>query len=453
MDLRRVRRFLDDLGEFADDVFVSLTRKGWQERATCYVTGLLGPGRRKSVQPMAARLGETNEQSLQHFLANAPWDPVPVRRALAAKMCPVIDPDGWVVDDTSFPKDGKASPCVAHQYCGALGKQANCQVATTVHLACDSASCPVNWRLFVPEAWDPACAKATTDVRARRSAAGIPDDVVHHPKWELALEAVDEMLGWGVPAPAVAAADSGYGDTAEFREGLTTRGLAYAVQIRADLAMLPATAQRTRAGAGTRLRYRDKPMAAKDVIAAAGRRKAVPVTWRTGSRHKPMTSRFVFCRVRPAGTAMRKLYKGQDLPECWLIADWPTRKKEPVKYWLCSLPATTCRAELVRACKLRWRVEHDYRELKTGLGLDHFEGRKWTGWHHHVTLVAAAHAFCTLQRLDQKPTRRPEFLPRPAGTRTRHRVPDRRVPQLPAAPTQTPPSPQSIKSGRSDEDP
>ncbi len=383
-------------------MFASLTRKGWQERASCYLTGLLGPGRRKSVQPMAARLGEANEQSLQHFLAAAPWDPVPVRARLAHRMGPVIDPAGWVVDDTSFPKDGKASPGVVNQYCGALGKNANCQVATTVHLASDSASCPINWRLFIPEAWDPACPKASADVGERRAAAGIPGDQVHRPKWQLALEAIDEMLGWGVPVPAVVAADSGYGDTAEFRAGLTRRGLAYAVQIRPDLSMLPVTAQRARGGPRTRLAYRDQPASAKDVITTIGRRKAVPVTWRTGSRHRPMTSRFVFCRVRPAGAATRRLYKGQNLPQCWLIAEWPAHKKEPVKYWLSNLPATTRRQDLIRAAKLRWRVEHDYRELKTGLGLDHYEGRKWQGWHHHVTLVAAAHAFCTLQRLNPK---------------------------------------------------
>lgn len=401
MDLWEVRRFLAGLDEFAGDVFGSLTRKGWQERATCYVTGLMGPGRRKSVQPMAARLGD-DEQSLRHFLATSPWDPVPVRRALAYRMGPVIDPDGWVVDDTSFPKDGKASPCVANQYCGALGKNANCQVATTVHLASDAASCPINWRLFVPQSWDPACDKATADVHARRAAAGIPGDQHHRASWRLALEAIDEMLGWGVPAPKVVAADCGFGDAAEFRHGLSTRGLPYAVQIRGDLSMLPEAAQRTRNGPGTRLAYRDKPVSAKDVITGIGRGKAVAVTWRTGSRHKPMTSQFVFCRVRPAGATTRKLYRGQDLPACWLIAEWPKRKKEPVKFWLSTLDPNTSRQQLIRACKLRWRVEHDYRELKTGLGLDHFEGRKWAGWHHHVTLVAAAHAFCTLQRLDPK---------------------------------------------------
>jgi SRSO17 transposase len=403
VDLHEVRRFVDELDGFVGDVFASLTRKGWQERAGCYVSGLLGPGRRKSVQPMAARLGD-DEQSLRHFLADSPWDVVPVRRRLAEKMGPVIDPDGWVIDDTSFPKDGKASPCVANQYCGALGKNANCQVATTVHLASDTASCPVNWRLFVPARWDPASDKAMVDVQARRCAAAIPDDQRHRPSWQLALQAIDEMLAWALPAPKVVTADSAFGDNAEFRFGLRERGLPYAVQIRGDLVMLPEHARRIRNGPGTRLSYRDKPASAAAIIGAVGRRKAVPVTWRTGSRHTPLMSRFVFTRVRPAGESTRKLYKGQDLPACWLIAEWPKGKTEPVKYWLCTLPATTSRQALIRACKLRWRIEHDYRELKTGLGLDHYEGRKWAGWHHHVTLVSAAHAFITLQRLDPNPT-------------------------------------------------
>lgn len=418
MDLSELQRFRDDLDEFVGDVFASLTRKGWQERASCYMTGLLGPGRRKSVQPMAARLGE-DDQSIRHFLACSPWDPVPVRARLAAKMGPVVNPHGWVIDDTSFPKSGKASPCVASQYCGAVKTTANCQVATTVHLASDTASCPVNWRLFVPASWDPADPKASIDVQARRAAAGIPDHQQHRTKWELALDAIDELLDWGIPAPAVVCADSGYGNTADFRHGLTSRNLPYAVQIRPDTLMLAPepTPEHTPAPAGSgglaaRLRAtqpwpdypinRNIPATAASVIAAAGPRRAHHITWRTGSRNQPLTSRFVFARVRPAGLNVQRLHPGQPLPECWLIAQWPTGKTEPTTYWLSTLDPNTSKRKLIRACKLRWRVEHDYRELKTGLGLDHFEGRTWQGWHHHVTLVTAAHAFCTLQRLNPK---------------------------------------------------
>lgn len=408
MDVQELLGLDSDLNDFVEDMFASLTRKGWQERCSCYLTGLMLDGRRKSVQPMAARLDEPNDQSLQHFLANTPWDPVPVRRAVARRMHRVIGPSAWVIDDTGFVKDGRMSPCVARQYTGTAGKITNCQLATTLHMATDAESCPVNWRLFMPESWDPLSGKASVDVEKRRKAAGIPDDEHHRPKWQLALECVDEALSWGVPAPPVLAADAGYGDTAGFRHGLTGRGIAYAVQISHTLTVLPATAKRTTAvysGRGPRPqpRYDDPGRSVKDHIMALGSRRATRITWRTGSRkrqgeHQPMTSRFVFCRVLQADTGTRAIHKGQDLPECWLIAEWPARAKEPIKYWLSTLPATTSKSDLIRACKQRWRVEHDYRELKTGLGLDHYEGRKWAGWHHHVTLVAAAHAFLTWLR-------------------------------------------------------
>jgi SRSO17 transposase len=408
MDVQSLLRLDAELGQFVDGVFVSLRRRGWQERVSCYLTGLLVDGRRKSIQPMAVRLDEPNDQALQHFLANTPWDPVPVRQCLAVRMNTVIGPSGWVIDDTGFVKDGRMSPCVARQYTGTAGKITNCQVATTLHLATDEESCPINWRLFMPESWDPASDKASVDVDKRRAAAGIPDDEHHRPKWQLALECVDEALSWGLPAPAVLAADAGYGDSAEFRHGLTSRGIPYAVQISHTLTVLPATATRTTAaysGRGPRPkpRYEQRGQSVKDHIMALGSRRGTRITWRTGSRKQqgqlqPMTSRFVFCRVLQAGPGIRSIHKGQDLPECSLIAEWPARAKEPTRYWLCTLPRTTSRARLIQAAKQRWRVEHDYRELKTGLGLDHYEGRKWAGWHHHVTLVAAAHGFLTWLR-------------------------------------------------------
>ena len=408
MDVQTLLRLDADLTDFVEDIFVSLRRKGWQERCSCYMTGLMLDGRRKSVQPMAARLDEANEQSLHHFLANTPWDPVPVRARLALRMQQVIGPSAWVFDDTGFVKDGRMSPCVARQYTGTAGKITNCQVATTLHLATDSESCPINWRLFLPESWDPCTPKASTDVTHRRAAAGIPDAEHHRPKWRLALECVDEALSWGLNAPPVAVADAGYGDAAEFRHGLTARDVPYAVQVSHTLTVLPATAARTTApyhgrGRPPKPRYEQHAQSVKEHIMARGARRAARITWRTGSQQRgstfaPMTSRFVFARVLQADAGTRSIYKGQDLPECWLIAEWPARAKEPTRYWLCTLPANAKKSHLIRACKQRWRIEHDYRELKTGLGLDHYEGRKWAGWHRHVTLVAAAHGFLTWLR-------------------------------------------------------
>lgn len=412
VDVQELLRLDAELKVYVEDVFSSLRRKGWQERSRAYLAGLMLDGRRKSVEPMAARLGEANDQSLGHFLANTPWDPVPVRARLARRMHKAIDPAGWVADDSGFTKDGRMSPCVARQYTGTAGKITNCQVATTLHLASDQASCPIDWRLFMPESWDPDSDKASPDVRTRRAAAGIPDDEHHRPKWRLALECVDEALSWRVPAPPVLAADAGYGDAAGFRQGLTERGIPYAVQISYALNVLPATATRTTPpyrGRGPRPkpRYEQAAVSAEQHIMTMGRQQAKRITWRTGSRTqhgKPrmMSGRFVFCRIRQADAGTRQLHNGQDLPECWLIAQWPPGAAEPTRYWLSTLPADTRHTDLIRAAKLRWRIEHDYRELKTGLGLAHYEGRKWAGWHHHVTLVAAAHGFLTLQRLNPK---------------------------------------------------
>jgi SRSO17 transposase len=412
VDVQGLLRLDTNLKIYVEDVFSSLRRKGWQERSHAYLAGLMLDGRRKSVEPMAARLGEANDQSLGHFLANTPWDPVPVRARLARKMHKAIDPAGWVIDDTGFRKDGRMSPCVARQYTGTAGKITNCQVATTLHLASDQASCPIGWRLFMPESWDPDSEQASPDVQARRAAAGIPDEEHHRPKWQLGLECVDEALSWKVPAPPVLAADAGYGDAASFRHGLTERGIPYAVQISHTLTVLPATATRTTPdyrGRGPRPkpRYEQKTVSVKEHIIGLGRRQARRITWRIGSKQqhgepRVMSGRFVFARIRQADAGTRQIYKGQDLPESWLIAEWPPGAPEPTRYWLSSLPADTRRADLVRAAKQRWRIEHDYRELKTGLGLAHYEGRKWAGWHHHVTLVAAAHGFLTLQRLDPK---------------------------------------------------
>jgi SRSO17 transposase len=300
---------------------------------------------------------------------------------------------------------------VARQYTGTAGKVTNAQVAVSLHLATDEASCPVNWRLFVPEQWDPDSDRAPDDVHARRERAGIPDTARHREKWRLALDMLDEAIGWGLTPPLIAA-DAGYGDAAEFRQGLQDRGLQYMVQVASTASAHPQTAERAvlpRQGQGrpSLPKYRDKASTVKELAVAVGQDKALSIVWRYGSKHRggqvlPMRSHFLLLRVRPASRVHRRAHAGEDLPVCWLIVEWPPEEPEPARYWLSNLPATTPRTRLARLAKLRWRVEHDYRELKDGLGLDHYEGRTWQGWHHHVTLVSAAHAFCTLQRLNPK---------------------------------------------------
>ena len=378
--------------EFAEEMYGSLVRCDQRAKGEQYVRGLLLEGRRKSIVPMAARLADGDEQGLQQFITDSPWDDVPVRRRLARRMTGVIEPAGWIVDDTGLPKDGRWSPGVAHQYCGALGKTANCQVLVSVNAATDRASCPLGWRLFLPAGWD-------TD-QERRSRAKIPDEVRHTPKWQLALDVIDELLGWGL-ARRVVQADGGYGDITAFRVGLEERELEYVVQVKATTSAQPAAAAPVAPAYQGRgrppvARYPDKPLSLRELVLAAGRDQIHGVGWREGDRG-PLASRFIALRVRPANDAQR-----QDdgvLPERWLLAEWPEHKDEPVKYWLSNLPADTPQDRLVALAKLRWRVEHDYRELKQCLGLDHYEGRSYRGLHHHLTCVTVAHAFLTTCRL------------------------------------------------------
>jgi SRSO17 transposase len=408
VDLGEVESLRGDLGEFVAEMFASLKRRDQRRWGDCYLRGLMLDGRRKSIQPMAERLPDGDMQALQQFVSQSPWDHTPVLRAVASKVTALIGPEAWVIDDTSFPKAGDRSVGAARQWCGALGKRSLCQVGVSLHAVTDAASVPLTWRLFLPKEW--------ADVRdERRARAQVPQEVGHREKWLLALDAVDEALGWGL-AGRVVVADAGYGQNHSFRAGLADRGLDYAVAVRGDLnahlgeAVPTALGRDGRMGAPRLPRYREPARSLRDLVTTAGRRALRRVTWRQGSKGA-MSSRFVVIQVRPAGVAATKAARdaaggraGWDgvLPTETLIAEWPPHTDEPTDYWLTSLPADTPLRHLVRTAKIRWRIEHDYRELKHGLGLDHFEGRTWRGWHHHVTLVTAAHAFLTLRRLDPK---------------------------------------------------
>jgi SRSO17 transposase len=401
--LRRVRT---RLLAFAQDIFASIPRKDQRRWGQSYLRGLLLDGKRKSIEPMAQRLARGDpdadadalEQALQQFVSQSPWDPVPVRRRLAERMTAAIQPAAWVIDDTGFPKFGRPSVGVAPQYCGALGKVANCQVGVSVHAATDRASCPIDWRLFLPEEWD-------ADAERRRK-AHVPEAERHRPKWQLALDTLDELAGWGL-APPVLLADAAYGEVAEFRLGLEQRQLAYVVQVPGTLSaypqdVAPGTVPYAGRGRPPVVRYRQPRSSLRQLVLATGAQAASTVAWREGADGAPLAARFVALRVRPAGGRLRRAARGGQLPVRWLLAEWPDGEPEPVTYWLASLPETTPLQRLVHLAKLRWRVEHDDRELKDALGLDHFEGRSWRGWHHHVTLVSVAHAFVTLERLDPK---------------------------------------------------
>jgi SRSO17 transposase len=394
-DLATIRGRLE---AFADDVFASLPRTDQRARGGCYLRGLMLEGRRKSIQPMAQRLGEVHYQALHHFVATSPWDWRPVRRRLAQVLVGALGPTAWVVDDTGFPKDGDCSVGVQRQYSGTLGKTANCQLGVSVDAVTEQASCPLDWRLFVPERWDEE-AMAT-----RRAACHLPQGVHHRPKWQLVLDMLDELAGFKL-SPPVLLADSGYGEVGEFRGGLEARQVSYVLEVRADTSAYPEQVRPTVAphkgrGRRPRPRYREAPSSLKELATSAGQQACVDLIWRRGSKG-PQRGRFLALRVRPAGVTPRRLARaaGTELPVRWLLAEWPVGRPEPTKYWLSSLPEATPLVELVRLARLRWRVEQDYRELKGALGLDHFEGRSFPGWHHHVTLVSVAHGFLTLERL------------------------------------------------------
>ncbi len=410
--------------DFAAEMPGGLPRKDQRAAGELYVRGLLTDGQRKSMQPMAARLG-TDHQRLQQFITSSTWDYVAVRRNVARWFTASFPVEALVVDDTGFAKDGAASPCVARQYSGTLGKVANSQVGVSVHLVNEHASCAADWRLFCPESWDDAALDdpvAAARARRRREQARVPDQVRHTEKWRLALEMTGEMTGpggWGVleeiaaagGARPVVVTDAGYGDSTTFRLELEARGWDYVAAVKATTSAcphdaVPATVAYGGLGRPSVPRYRARPLSLRQ-LAIASADTIAPVTWRQGTRATGgnpdalMTSHFLAIRVRPANRDIPRAADGS-LPECWLLAEWPPDAGEPAGYWLSTLPPDTPIAELVRLAKIRWRVEHDYRELKTGLGLDHFEGRSFTGWHRHVTLAVLAQAFCTLIRTDPK---------------------------------------------------
>jgi SRSO17 transposase len=409
--MAQVRPVIED---FAALMFGGFARRDQRAKGELYLRGLMLDGQRKSMQPMAERLG-IDHQQLQQFVSTSTWDHVEVRRRLATWAGEFVDPDALVIDDTGFPKDGKDSPGVARMYCGALGKTGNCQIGVSVHAVTDWASAAIDWRLFLPESWDDdktADERAAAEVQARRARSAIPDEVRHREKWRLALDMLDEVTAkWGLPQRPVVA-DAGYGDATEFRLGLTERGLTYVLAVSPTATAHPADALPVTPvwkgnGRPPGPRYPDQPVDLKTLVMAAGRAAGRFVVWRHGSKKSPgnptasMRSRFLALRVRPANRNIPRSSDGS-LPECWLLAEWPPGQPEPTDYWLSTLPADIRLRDLVRLAKIRWRIEHDYRELKHGLGLDHFEGRSWPGWHRHVTLASVAQAICTQLRRTPK---------------------------------------------------
>jgi SRSO17 transposase len=390
--LRRCRARLE---QFLADLLEPVGRSERRHWGAVYVRGLLLDGERKSIEPMAARLPEGNVQAMQQLVGQSPWAWTPVWEQLGRRMTRELEPDAaWVIDDTGFPKQGTRSVGVARQDSGTLGKTGNCQIAVSLHHVGGMGTTVLGWRLYLPEAW-------TAD-DARRKDAGIPAEVTFKTKPELALELIDQARTWGL-TDRIVLADGGYGEVTDFRDGLETRQLPYAVGIGPQVGVWPkrpTITQRPYSGRGrpaTRWVYgTQRPASVREVALKARGWKTI--RWREGTKGW-LESRFVSVRVHPS----HGYHEGEPPhKEVWLLIEWPPEEPEPTKYFVCDLPPTYTLRRLVRLTKCRWAIEQDYHQLKEELGLDHYEGRTWAGWHHHVTLTMLAHAFLTLEALRTK---------------------------------------------------
>lgn len=382
---------------------VMIEALGHADRATparWYLRGLMLPGERKSVEPMAARVHPQDvrsaHQSMHHLVADSEWSDKALLSAVAAEVVPVLSQAGrapcfWILDDTGFRKYGKHSVGVARQYCGQLGKTENCQVAVSLSLATVAGSVPLDYRLYLPKEW--------TEDKGRCKRAGVPKEVGFATKGEIAWAQIEAALAAGIPRGTVLI-DAGYGDEAALRDRLSAHGLTYAVGIRPATAVWcdghepgPAPVKQGRGRHRTRV-LRDQthqPIGVRELAQALPSTSYRTVTWREGA-NAALSSRFARVRVRAA-------HADRPREEEWLLIEWPKGETEPTRYFLSTLSAHISFQELVASVKMRWRIERDYLELKQEVGLGHYEGRNWRGFHHHASLCIAAYAFLMIERL------------------------------------------------------
>src|SRR5918993_5408351 len=367
------------LEEFAAEVFAPLDRRDQRDKGATYVRGLLLDGRRKSMQPMAERLG-VDHQGLQQFVSSSTWAVEPVRERLARRAIEVIGPDAWVVDDTGFPKDGQASVGVARQYCGTLGKVGNCQVAVTCCYADARASWPVAVCLYLPQEW--------TEDPERLQRARVPDDVTFETKAQIALDLLDQARAWGVPHRGVTA-DADYGDNANFLAGLEARHERYVVAVRCDFQV--------------RVKARGAPpyQRADQALAAVPRRQWRTIRWRHGTEGW-LRKQFVALRAWRL-TTEGEAYIG------WLLGERASRgQAEEHKFYWSNLPASATLEELVEYAHRRHAIEQFHEEAKEELGWDQYQGRLWPGFHRHAVTVMLALSFLIwleLRERDKHPKR------------------------------------------------
>jgi SRSO17 transposase len=385
----------DRLAAYVAAVAAGLVRSEQRAYAGQYARGLIADGVRKSLEPMVARLGggKVQYEGLQNFLADSPWDPGLIDRAVAERVCCVIEPAAWVLDDTGIPKDGKRSPGVKRQYSGTLGKIGSCQIAVSLHAVGANGTVPLGFRLYLPEDWceDPA----------RRKRAKIPADVAFQTKPALGGELVARAAGWKIRRAPVLG-DQAYGNDAKLRTRLHEDAIDYVLSVSAEsdvfardiVFAVPERKPGSRGPAPSRPRPDREPRSIGALVAGLGADAWRTVAFRDIDANQ-LVSRFAFVRVIAANPVTRD----QQAPrEEWLIAEWPEGHDAPSDYWISNLPADTEPEQLARLARLRWMIELDYKQLKRHLGLDHYEGRSYLGFHHHCTLVTAAHGFLTLER-------------------------------------------------------
>jgi SRSO17 transposase len=395
-----LKRLDRELTQFLDEMIIGMGRPERRSAMAHYITGLLLDGERKSVQPMATRLSanmaeaDAMRQRLQDCVGVSPWSDEEMLRRLASKLereMPGIE--AFVVDDTGFAKKGEYSVGVTRQYSGTLGRTDNCQVAVSLHLASTKGSGCIAMRLYLPD-------KEWASDRKRRAAAGVPQEVQFQTKWQIALDQLDVALAAGVRRHPLLA-DAGYGEATEFRGGLEERGLHYVVGVsgvptiwRPGIA--PGVPDATKTGRPpSRPKAEESPICLSDFARELGAKQFRAVSWREGSKGR-MNGRFYAARIYSAERRTKKTRP--ELKPIWLIIEETGEAKRPFKFYFSNLPEGTSLKRLVALIKLRWRVERDYQELKGEIGLDHFEGRNWRGFHHHATLCAVAHGFLALRR-------------------------------------------------------
>src|SRR6266566_4004490 len=379
-----------------------------------YCKGLLLPGERKSIEPMAARLDPTRvqpvRQSLHHLVAESPWSDEVMLDEVRCQVLPVMQKHGpvvaWIVDDTGFPKKGKHSVGVARQYCGQVGKQDNCRVAVSLSVTTWSSSLPIAYRLYLPKEW--------AEDAERREKTEVPEEVEFKTKPEIALDQIRAAVAASLDR-GIVLADAAYGINTEFRDGVTELDLQYVVGVQSSMTVwepgkqpLPAK-PRGKMGRPPRLLQRTtdhQPVSVRQLAMSLPSTAFREITWREGTDRK-LRSRFAAVRVR---AAHRDYWKAEPHAEEWLLIEWPRGEKEPTKYWVSTLPPITKLKALIKMAKHRWIIERDYEELKQELGLGHFEGRNWRGFHHHATLCIAAYGFLVAERNRFSPSARAGHL-------------------------------------------